>query len=170
MLDLQSERWAELQHAYGDASNIPALLAALREWPASDCNSETWFALWSSLAHQGDVYDASIAAVPHVVAALEANPAKAGADFFHFPAWVEICRFRQDAKVPEDLEAAYRAALVRLPVLVGIVSQREWDPAFTACVLAAVAAAKSQHNLAEATLEMESAALAADVLDWLANR
>jgi len=170
MLDLHSARWTELQHAYGSAADTPALLAALRDLPESAGDSEPWFTLWSSLAHQGDVYPASFAAVPHVVAALASNPAGAGADFFHFPAWIEICRVRQGAEIPEDLTPAYMAAMARLPVLVGIAAQRDWDAGFTACALAAIAAAKGQHDIAEAALEMESSEQAADVLDWLANR
>src|SRR5262245_50914440 len=107
MLDLDSDRWAELSHAYGDAADIPELLAQLKSLPKSDGESEPWFSLWSALAHQGDVYPASFAAVPHVIAALSTSPATAPPDFFHFPAWVEISRCQQDTKIPDDLSAAY---------------------------------------------------------------
>lgn len=170
MLDLHSPRWAELQHAYGPAADIPQRLAALQGAHASDSDHEPWLTLWSSLAHQGEVYSASFAAVPHVVAALAANPAAASADFFQFPAWIEICRARQAADVPADLVAAYTSALARLPGLVGIASQRAWNDGFAACALAAIAAAKGHHALAEAALEMSTSELAGDVLDWLAER
>ncbi len=170
MLDLQSERWAELQHAYGNASDVPGLLLALRDVRISGGNEGPWFKLWSALAHQGDVYPASFAAVPHVIAALASNPAEAVADFFQFPAWVEICRARQNLAVPEDLNAAYLAALARLPALVVLAEERRWDAEFTACALAAVAASKGQHDIAEVALELAIPEQAAEVLDWLTHR
>lgn len=145
MLSLQSSRWSELRHAYGQASDTPALLERLRELPKSEGEAEPWFSLWSALAHQGDVYPASFAAVPHVVAALATAPVQADASFFHFPAWVEICRAKNGVEVPEDLRAAYFEALARLPNLVAQAANRAWEPGFAACALAAVAAAKGHH-------------------------
>jgi len=67
MLSLESPRWSELTHAYGCASDIPALLRQLMAVSDANADEEPWFTLWSALAHQGDVYSASFAAVPHVV-------------------------------------------------------------------------------------------------------
>ena len=112
MLSLDSPRWSELEHAYGAASDIPALLRRLDTLPGADGEQEPWFSLWSALAHQEDVYSASFAAVPHVVKALAADPARADSAYFHFPAWVEICRCKNNVAVPEDLASAYFEALV----------------------------------------------------------
>ena len=57
-LPLDSPRWPELNHAYGKASDIPALLRQLDSFPPSGPDDEPWFSLWSALAHQGDVYPA----------------------------------------------------------------------------------------------------------------
>ncbi len=54
MLSLDSPRWSELKHAYGDASDIPDLLRQLDDLLSSDDDSEPWFSIWSSLAHQSD--------------------------------------------------------------------------------------------------------------------
>lgn len=62
MLSLDSPRWGELEHAYGSAVDVPALLGALRDFPKSEGQREPWFSIWSALAHQGDVYSASFAA------------------------------------------------------------------------------------------------------------
>jgi hypothetical protein len=71
MLPLDSPRWSELKHAYGFASDVPGLLSQLVAFPAeATYQDEPWFTLWSSLYHQGDIYPASFAAVPHIVAAL----------------------------------------------------------------------------------------------------
>lgn len=54
--------WHELTHAYGSAEDIPGLFQRLGG--AED--DEVWQELWSSLCHQGSVYDASWAAVPRL--------------------------------------------------------------------------------------------------------
>lgn len=169
MLRLDSPRWSELRHAYGDASNIPALLRALESLPDGDGESEPWFTLWSSLAHQGDVYSASFAAVPHVVAALARAPTKASSTYFQFPAWVEICRSQKAVPVPPDLQGAYDEALWQLPGLVALASAREWDEGFLVCALAAVAAAKGFPQVAEAALEL-TPGMAAEFMEWLRER
>lgn len=69
------ENWDELNHAFGSAGDIPALLADLAFFPAeSSYEAEPWFSLWSSLCHQGDIYSASFAAVPEIVKHLANNP------------------------------------------------------------------------------------------------
>jgi hypothetical protein len=166
MLGLDSPRWSELRHAYGPAADSPGLLRQLAEFPRSTGNAEPWFSLWSSLAHQGDVYPASFAAVPHVIAAMAVSPERAGFDFLQFPAWVEICRRKNGTPIPADLERAYFAALARLPSLVAAAASREWDPDFLACALAAIAAAKGQGTMAEAAMEL-SPDVAQSFLDWM---
>ncbi|MCW0463264.1 hypothetical protein [Xanthomonas sacchari] len=169
MLSPESPRWSELQHAYGSAGDIPALLGKLETVPSSEDGSEPWFTLWSALAHQGDVYSASFAAVPHVVHALARAPDKADHGYFQFPAWVEICRAKSQAEIPEDLRDAYVHALAQLPSLVAAASSRAWDPDFLACALAAVAAAKGQHAVAEAVLKFPPD-VAEEFMDWFLTR
>jgi hypothetical protein len=168
-LDLDRDRWAGLTHAYGDASDIPTLLRELESLPSSRGEREPWFSLWSALAHQGDVYSASFAAVPHVVRALSKAPTRADESYFHFPAWVEVCRERTDTPVPPDLQAAYLQSLAQLPALVAAAAEREWDEGFARCALAAVAAAKGAHDLAEAILEL-SPDVVAEFRTWLYER
>lgn len=169
MLSLDSHRWSELKHAYGAASDIPGLLARLSELPSACGDEEPWFSLWSALAHQGDVYSASFAAVPHVIAALALAPLKADATYFQFPAWVEVCRKKQNIKIPEGLELAYFDALSRLPSLVAIAADREWDADFLQCALAAIAAAKGQPTIAESVLEL-SPDVAGEFMEWFYER
>jgi hypothetical protein len=166
MLDLENGRWRELEHAYGNAGDIPVLLAQLPSLPKSEGKAEPWFSLWSSLAHQGDVYSASFAAVPHVVAALALAPAEADESFFQFPAWVEICRTKKGTSIPSDLASSYFEALARLPDLVASAASKPWDTSRLACMLSAIAAAKGHHAVAEAVLEMSSGEVAEDFLHW----
>jgi hypothetical protein len=165
MLSLDSPRWAELQHAYGAASDTPDLLRKLATLPDSDGEREPWFSLWSSLAHQGDVYSASFAAVPHIVRALSSAPSFASATYFHFPAWVEVCRNNRGVTIPPDLEVSYFAALSKLPSLVAAAAVRPWDSDFTACALAAIASAKGNAKVAEAVMEL-SPEVAETFLEW----
>ena len=164
MLELASPRWKELTHAYGPADDMPALLRGLDDLPPSNGDEEPWFSLWSALAHQGDVYSASFAAVPHVVAALARDPARADGSYFQFPAWVEICRVKGAVVVPDHLGDAYLAALARLPALAAA-SVRPWSPDFLQCVLAAIAASQGQAAIAEAALEL-SPEVAGEFLVW----
>lgn len=170
MLSLSSPRWQELEHAYGSAGDIPALLEQLDSLPTDEGESEPWFPIWSSLAHQGDVYSASFAAVPHVIAALEKSPATAHESYFHFPAWVEICRAKQAIEVPTELQDAYFSSLGKLPHLVSSAAESTWNRGFLACALAAAAASKGQHAVAEAILEMAQEGIAEEFLEWQYNQ
>src|ERR1700750_2021368 len=107
MLDRDSPEWSTLQHASGSATDIPDLFRQHESLPNSEGNAEPWFSLWSALAHQGDVYTASFAAVPHVVRSLASDPSAASSDYFQFPAWVEICRQRHAITMPGDLAGDY---------------------------------------------------------------
>lgn len=164
-----TRRWADLKHAYGSASDTPGLLQQLTALPASRGRDEPWFSLWSALAHQGDVYSASFAAVPHVVRALSIAPAKADSSFFHFPAWVEICRQKTGVPIPEDLRQAYFDALARLPSLAAAAASREWDGSTLACILSVIAAAKGYGGVAEATLEL-TPDVATEFMEWFFKR
>lgn len=169
LLSLESNRWSELEHAYGNASDIPKLLKQLAEVPDSSGNKEPWFTLWSSLAHQGNVYTASFAAVPHIIYVIAVSPLKVDYNYFQFPAWVELCRIKNNVSIPKDIAPAYFEALSQLPALVSAVSTREWDDIFLSCILSALAASKGQVRIAEAALEL-SADVAAEFMEWFSER
>lgn len=169
MLSLESPLWANLTHAYGNASDVPSLLEALEALPTSDGNAEPWFSIWSSLAHQGDVYDASFAAVPHVVGLLESSPALAPIDFFLFPTWVEICRQRNNIEVPVELKDDYNAAIAKLSEIVCKAHSRMWRSSELSCVLAAFAISKGDLRLGAAIFELTPDVLQ-DFQSWLESR
>ena len=170
MLELGSPRWRGLSDAYGSATKIPELLRQLSALPGDDGSCEPWCILWSALAHQGEVYSASFAAVPHVIAAIASSPGRASDVYFHFPAWVEICRHKNNVDVPEELASDYFDSLSRIPALVANIEEKQWSTAFTACVLSATAAAKGQHALAEALLELASSDTVGEFLEWSYER
>ncbi len=90
MLELDSLKWSELQNAYGSSEGVPEALRLLYKDPQ---NEVAWFTVWSSLCHQGNVYTASYAALPHIVKiALESKTETVGMNFFFLPAFIEIAR------------------------------------------------------------------------------
>lgn len=169
MLSLDDSRWSELQHAYGSAADIPALLKQLADLPSSENSKEPWLSICSALAHQGDVYSASFAAAPHVIAALASAPLKADFSYFQFPAWVEVCRAKRGVAVPKDIAPAYLESLSRLPALVAAAASRQWDEGLLCCALSAVAAAKGQPAVAEAVMEL-TPEVAGEFMEWLSER
>jgi len=169
MISLDSPKWSELRHAYGSASDIPNLLRQLEEMPSFAGRNEPWFSIWSSLAHQGDVYSASFAAVPHVIRILSQAPTKADFSFFQFPAWVEICRQKNAVVIPKELEEDYFSALKQLPHLVAIASEREWNENFLVCALSAIAVSKGYGLVAEVVMELTSDT-ANEFMKWFNSR
>jgi len=170
-LDLDSPRWSELRHAYGDASDIPEPLRQLEDFPPHAAyEDEPWFSLWSALSHQGDIYSASFAAVPHVVRVIATDPMRADFSYFQFPAWVEVCRVRTKTPVPDDLAPSYFEALSRIPSLVAAsAAQAKWEDNLLLSALAAIAASKGAITVAEVVLELTPDVLA-ELPQWLAER
>ena len=105
--------WARLEHAYGSAGDVPALLErAAREPGPADHRDEPWFSLWSALYHQDDIYSASLAAVPELIAIGRARRDAAGAEALFLAASIELARQAPGApEIPADLSELYAAAL-----------------------------------------------------------
>ncbi len=158
MLALDDARWGNLQHAYGDAGDIPVMLRALAASPEPpvDPEAEPWFSLWSSLCHQGDAYTASYAAVPHIV---EIGCEFAGPldySFLLLPAAIEVARSTgRGPALPATLADAYLVAIGRLPDLVSLHRNEPWNQAMLLSATAAQAAAKGHIDVAEALMNLD---------------
>jgi len=59
--------WKERYHAYGPAGDVPAQLAAVVVGD-DDTRAEAWWNLWGNILHQGTVYEATVPAVPVLLA------------------------------------------------------------------------------------------------------
>jgi hypothetical protein len=165
MISLDDSLWSDLTHAYGNAADIPPLLRAIAAHPSVSSPTEgPWFELWSALCHQGDVYSASFAAVPHIIDVASANPDRACFDFFLMPAAIDVARHQHAVSVPEPLSDAYFSSLNRLPLIVAATAGRSWDATFCQSALAAVAVGKQQHAIAELLLVVDDSDIP-DVLD-----
>jgi hypothetical protein len=158
MLELDDQRWSQLDDAYHTATKIPALIDALyvRQEPVESSEDEPWFSLWSALCHQDDVYTASYATVPHLVGvALRSNwPLDCG--FLHLPTAIEIARNKGNGPpIPEFLEVPYRLAISNLRQCVHRFANQSMDRDFVQISSAALAVANSQHKLADAIMNLD---------------
>lgn len=160
MIELNSPRWLEFSHAYGDASDIPALLRQLpttEQKSLDDYRAEPWFSLWSALCHQGNIYPATYAAVPHIVDIAFGLQETPHWQYFAFPATVEIQRQKHDAPpIPDDLAAAYFSALQGLHNLANKIATHDWDELLAQSITAALLVSKGHWLLADTMFEITS--------------
>jgi hypothetical protein len=157
MLDLSSKSWNELRTAYGDASAVPGLLRQLQTAPAQEHHqSEPWFSLWSALCHQGDVYTATYAAVPHIVDIAKTRR-KLQLDCLNFVGYAEACRYHKPASVlPLELKADYEVALRdSIELFIGAL-QQEWREEETKALLGGLASVRGYPRLGEAIIDLDS--------------
>lgn len=156
MLPLDDARWSTLSDAYGGASGIPKLLADAARLPEDNgAQSEPYVSLWSALCHQGDVYSASYAALPHLVRVIEENPRKFRWTLLLLIHAIEVARAEgRGPPIPDDLREPYHKALARVPAVVGALltgklTELELQVAFAAC-----ASAKGFPSIGEAISEL----------------
>jgi len=156
MIPLNKEAWSTLNHAYGRANDIPALLLSAEADPSpkSSNDQEPWFSLWSALCHQGDVYSASFAAVPHLLRIAKTAVGPCAWDLLGLPISIELARVHSERKVCPELEGNYQLALRELPEIVALLLPWEWDYVFTQAATAALALSKRHLDLAEAIMEL----------------
>jgi hypothetical protein len=158
MLDLSSKSWNDLCTAYGSALDVPDLLRQLQTAPPQeDYQSEPWFSLWSALCHQGDVYTATYAAIPHIVAISKTGGHKVQLDCLSFVGYAEACRHHKRAPaLPPNLKADYEAALRDSPELFVGALKQEWGEEETKVLLGGLASVRGHPRLGEAIIELDS--------------
>ena len=169
-LSLDDPRWSQLVHAYGSAGDIPPPLRQLSSFPSNhNYKDEPWHSLWSSLCHQGDVYSASFAAVPHIIMAAAADPRRASYSYFLLPASIEIARVKDAVPILGNLDVPYFESLALVPGIVAGAAREDWDEDFCSSALAALAAAKRHPSMAEIIRELDGDAVP-EILAWLQTR
>ncbi|MFE9293839.1 hypothetical protein [Streptomyces niveus] len=62
--DLDTQPWADREHAYGSADDVPGQLRALASDDAEEAE-EALYELYGNIVHQGSVYEATAHAVPY---------------------------------------------------------------------------------------------------------
>lgn len=108
MLDLDSNHWSELDHAYGDASDLPALLRRLSAGDGSVMSE-----IFGSVCHQGSIYGASYASVPHLAAAAKAvSDPGLRAEILVLVGLIRASKDdRTKAPLPADIRRSFEAAI-----------------------------------------------------------
>jgi hypothetical protein len=151
-----------LQHAYGNAVDIPDLLRALASatGQSDSYRDEPWFSLWSSLCHQGDAYTASYAAVPHIVQMAREASGPVDFAFFQLPTAIEVARRTgRGPDIPEPYAEDYHWAIGQLVENVCLHRSEAWDQSMLLSAAAAQAIAKGHVDVAEALLNLDA--------DWI---
>ena len=171
MLPLDSKEWAKLTHAYGPATDTPRLIADLATYPDhATYKDEPYFSLWSSLCHQGDIYSASYAAVPHIVDLAERATHRISHDFILLPVCIEIARgTKRKAEIPTALVDSYNNAILKLPG-VAISFAKHTDGSWADVCSAAVAVSMGNYKLGKAILELNDDDALDDFLLWQEER
>ncbi len=100
---LAEVRWHEVHHAYGLATNVPALLLAIVVG-TDEVRSPAWWELWGNIHHQGTAYEATARSVPFI---------EAVAGSLEHPDGVEALSFLRQIVVGNGTCAAAVRAAVR---------------------------------------------------------
>jgi len=111
MLSLEDERWNRLKGGYRVPFDPRPLLRKLED---GNETAAVWLKLWDELHHQGDVGDASYAAVPHIV---QIHRKRGISDWnpYAIVAIIESARTNQrNPNIPEWLEKDYFLSIQEL--------------------------------------------------------
>ena len=152
MLPLDDARWQSYLGGYRvpfDAS------PALRRLLADDPDEPLWDELSTELHHQGDVYQASYAAVPWLVEFVRRSP-RIDSNALVLIATIELERGQHgNPKVAKELAGDYFAAIKSLPGVLGSHPDEQWSELVVQPAVACIALARGQRWFARAYLELD---------------
>jgi hypothetical protein len=139
----------------------------MRALERGEDTSAAWRELWNELYHQGDVGEASYAAIPHLVRIYEANGAP-DSNIYHMAAIIEHARRKDhNPDLPADFQKDYEAAWDRL-VALGL---RELtgtnDPTLISAIISVLAMQKGQHALGSFAAFFDESERVEMLADWL---
>ncbi len=156
MLPLDSAQWSQFNHAYGAARNIPGLILQLEvRPPGDDPKAEPYFSLWSALCHQGDIYSASYAAVPHLIRIIREDPLATHWTVLLLAISIEIARMHaRGPEIPKNLRADYFDAIKSILEIAKAARETE-EKEYQVTLEAAVAVAEGSVFRAEKILGQE---------------
>ena len=157
MLPLDDPRWKQLQGGYRVPYDASSALEHLER------GEDVWKELWEGLHHQGDVGDASYAAVPHLVRIAAGRPSRDW-HFYGLVGLIEIERHRtRNPPVPPWLIKGYEAAWRQLLSLaLGDLTTVE-DSDSLSSILGVVALARGQLALGTWILDADDDTVARDL-------
>ncbi len=166
MLSLDDKRWSDLEGGYRMHFDPRPLLSALE---TDKDTKAVWHELWENLHHQGDVGEASYAAVPHLVR-IYRQRGVVDWNIYAIVAVIELARERgKNPQVPEWLEEDYNRAIQELAGIGAVEVLQAKDPEDIRAILSIIAMSKGARTharflleySAEELLELETRASAA---------
>ena len=148
--------WSALSDAYGSATAIPSLLIEAEVLPEDTGGNEPYFSLWSALCHQGDVYTASYAALPHLVRIVDENPNRFRWTLLALVEAIESARLQgRGPAITDHLREAYKTAIKKIhAVAARLMDTIEPTELELRTILSACASAKGFVQLTEAINEL----------------
>jgi len=161
MLSLDDNRWMLMQGGYRMPFDPRPLLARLE---SNTNTASVWPDLWDELHHQGDVGEASYAAVPHLIRICRSR-GELDWNVYAFTAIVELSRGKGDnPDVPEWLSEGYFRAIDELAEMGSLQVLGASDSGTVRAILSIVAIKKDLrtharfliHYSGDELLEMES--------------
>jgi hypothetical protein len=154
MISLDNEIWNELLGGYQVAYNPVECLRRLYNDADDD---EAWKELWDELHQQGDIEQASYAAVPHILE-IERRAARLNWNGFALIAVIEQCRPVNAAPKEGEIADGYKRAWDELLKVIALHPQKAWDDNLTASILSCIAYSRGQRVIARAALEINERA------------
>lgn len=141
MLPLSDPRWKELRGGYRVAYDASVTLSRMEK------GESVWKELWQELHHQGDLGEASYAAVPHIVRIAAANGERDW-NFYGLVSTIEVERHRRaNPPLADWLMGDYGAAWSTVLELALDDLRHVNDPTTLRSILGAVALAKQHLKL-----------------------
>jgi hypothetical protein len=142
-MDLDGPAWSRLLGGYRTPYDPRKALRALEQG-----NTEgAWTELWNELHHQGDVGEASYAAVPHLVRIHAARGVPDWNTYALVAIVEEARRESRNPRLPANLRDAYEAAWHQLVELGLRELGKAEDPSLICSIIAVIAMGKGQFTL-----------------------
>jgi hypothetical protein len=150
MLSITDNRWTKLMGGYRTLFDPRPALKNLESCATVE---SAWIELWEGLHHQGDVGEASYAAVPHLVR-IHGERKLDDWNTYALVAVIELARGKgKNPEVPEWLREEYYSAIQDLAKLGSIEILRVKNPEDIRAILSIIAVAKGARTHARFLLE-----------------
>jgi hypothetical protein len=150
MIELDDPRWLKLKGGYKIAYDPTPALRKLK------LDKAVWDELWENLHHQGDVGEASYAAVPHIVKISE-TVAERNWNLYALVSIIEIERHRKtNPAIPSWLLKEYEQAWQKLLQLGLADLQNTTDPILIRSILGALALARGNRKLGALLINLDT--------------
>ena len=158
MITLNKKIWNEL---FGVSNPLEYLM---RLYANAD-DDQAWKELWDKLHHQGDIWQVSYAAVPHLLE-IERQAKRFNWNGFALIAVIEQHRPANDEPEIGEIADGYKKAWENLLEVVAKDTQKIWNEILTASILSCIAYSRGQRTIACAALKIENERIAREFLKW----